>query len=318
MAFLSLCEKRTPCRWYPLVTPQMIWWSTSSWSILSWERLRMTPVPRTTSPCLCSMARPSEIWPMSKASRAASSGCIRSWKAGGGEGLLSWPEGLEAPLLHSNMRFCRAVACVGLVRSRRLSLWNQELQLRDTWQRCTPGCIQPGSCWRKSLGPNWWQSSLLSPSSLNCSPLANEVRGTGPAASCLWTTKEGSHTADPVLGSFAEKRSTPSARMSASISETLTQTFSHLRKAPKSRATSCLPRVASPSPPHHCAMSVSTSASDAMGKSSCARMCSTSSMGNSRHLESSVMEHKLRRWRRAAMSCSRSFSWYAELSAVKL
>mmetsp|Transcript_38141 Transcript_38141/g.119004 ORF Transcript_38141/g.119004 Transcript_38141/m.119004 type:complete len:282 (+) Transcript_38141:457-1302(+) len=281
----------------------MIWWSTSSWSILSCEcdRLRITPPPRTTSPCLCS-------WPMSKASKASSGG-IRSWKAGGGEGLLSWPAGFEAgPVLHSKARFCSAAACVGPVRSNRLSLCDQELQLTETWQRCTPGYIQPGSCCRKSFGPSWWQTSPWSHSSRGWSALAAEPSGTGPAASCLWMTKEGSHMAEPVLGSFDEKRSTPRAPISAPMSETRTQTFSHLRNARSSRATSCFLRPCPRSPPSHCAMSIRTSASEAMGRSSCDRITSTSSMGNSRHLASSVMEHRFRRWLKAAMSCSRSFS----------
>mmetsp|Transcript_79384 Transcript_79384/g.233230 ORF Transcript_79384/g.233230 Transcript_79384/m.233230 type:complete len:296 (-) Transcript_79384:548-1435(-) len=295
----------------------MIWWSTSSWSILSCDRFLMTPPPSTTSPCLCSMALPSEIWPMSNVS-SASSGGIRSWKAGGGDGLLSWPAGLEAGTLHSKARFWRAAACVGLLRSRRLSLWDQEEQLKETRQRCTPGYIQPGSCCRKSFGPSWWQISPWWHSSLGCSPFAAEPTGTGPAASCLWMTKEGSQTAEPVRGSFEEKSSTPRACVSAAMSETLTKACSHFLKAPRSRATSCFPRLRTAPPPSHCAMSVRTSASEAIGRSSWERMISTSSMGSSRHLSSSVMEQRFRRCRSAAISCSRSFSWYAEFSVVKL
>mmetsp|Transcript_100188 Transcript_100188/g.323188 ORF Transcript_100188/g.323188 Transcript_100188/m.323188 type:complete len:292 (+) Transcript_100188:366-1241(+) len=291
----------------------MIWWSTSSWSILSCERFRMTPAPSTTSPWRCSMAVrqvllhpvpcvPSDICAMSKVSKASIGG-ILTWKAGGGEGLLSWPVGLDG--LQSKALFCSAAACVGLLRRSRRSRCDQEVQFTETRQRCLPGYIQPGSCCRKSLGPSWWQISPWSHSSRGCST-AGAPSGAGPAASWRWITKDGSQTAEPVLGGLLEKRSIPRESIRDSMSGMRTQMFSHFRKAPNSLATSCLLCRRLPS---HWAINVRTSASEAMGRSSCDRITSTSMMGSSCHLMSSVMEHRFLLCRRALMRFSLSFSW---------
>jgi len=92
---------------------------------LSCERFRMTPPPST--PC-----SDSDICAMSKVSKVSLGG-MRTWKAGGGEGLRSCDVGFGGP--HSKARFCSG-------RSR----WDHEEQLSTTRQRCTPGYIQPGSC----------------------------------------------------------------------------------------------------------------------------------------------------------------------------
>mmetsp|Transcript_15495 Transcript_15495/g.44524 ORF Transcript_15495/g.44524 Transcript_15495/m.44524 type:complete len:276 (-) Transcript_15495:514-1341(-) len=275
----------------------MIWWSTTSWSTLSCAKLRITLPPSTP----CSAA--SDIWAMSNVSKASRGG-ILTWNAGGGEGLRSWLAALGGP--HSKARFCSAAACVGPLRSRRRSRCDHELELKMTRQRWTPGCIQPGSCCKWSFGPSWCRMQSRCSSPLSASAAAAPTCE-GTAVSWRCTVKDGSHTAEPFLGVPEEKMSQPNARISASTSGTRTQVLLEMRKAPRSLATSCGLRRPGPI---HCAMSVSTSASEAMGRSSLDKIISTSSIGSSAQRGSSVMQHKCRLCRISVlMSCPLSLSW---------
>mmetsp|Transcript_109165 Transcript_109165/g.305214 ORF Transcript_109165/g.305214 Transcript_109165/m.305214 type:complete len:285 (+) Transcript_109165:485-1339(+) len=283
MALRSLCDSRTPCLWTPLNTPQMMWWKTSSLSTLSCGRFRITgPSP----PC----SDPSAMFAMSNVPSAShAKGGILTWKPGGGEGLLSWPgmRPCRSPLgagLQSKLRDCS----LGLPRSSRRSRCAHDEQDRATWQRCTPGCTQPGSCWSASLGPSWRSVPSLLISASGAAPIGTDaVR----AASWRCTAKDGSQTAEPWRGSLEEKMSSSTDSTSACTSETRTSVLSHLRKAPSRRATSRALHLCGPS---HCTISVRTSASEVMGRSSCERIASTKATGSSCHLSSSAIRHMFR------------------------
>mmetsp|Transcript_45318 Transcript_45318/g.107833 ORF Transcript_45318/g.107833 Transcript_45318/m.107833 type:complete len:278 (+) Transcript_45318:721-1554(+) len=187
----------------------------------------------------------------------------------------------------------------------------------------TPGGSHPGSWRSTSFGPKRWRLSkrlLLSDTwTFSRMPaLGGSTDGAGcgdiinfPAASGWCSSKRGSQTAAPVLGSSFERKGTPKAFTTASISEICTDTDSPFLNVPSNRRVSC--RL--PEAEVQLSINPRTSASDMTGKSSCERSSSTKSIESAAHLLSCVTAQKFLRRVKAAMSCSLSFSWKEVLSS---